>query len=248
MIVVSSSAFTRWIVPGCIRNAAPGRDDLRVRHLSPGVPISSCARPEWIEPGLVLLPVELEAERLAGLDEQNLSAVVVGQRPDQLVAPGLLDLRRLDRELRELAEVRRVAGDRIMPVPPPSASRDSRGCARPRRAGPSACSRSARGPRAGTRRACPRPRALGRSIARGRRARGGARAPRRRGRRRRQFTQCGSFGDSSKPSIRSSSASSTTPKPVGSGATTIVAAPPCSRCAASSAARSASISSSPFNA
>src|SRR5262245_66602465 len=59
------------------------------------------------QPRLVLLTVELEAERLAGLDEQDLPAVVVGQGPDQLVAPRLLDLRRLDPELGELTQVRR---------------------------------------------------------------------------------------------------------------------------------------------
>ena len=49
MIVVSSSAFTRWIVPGLIRNAAARADDLRVRRsCRPGSPISSCARPAWM--------------------------------------------------------------------------------------------------------------------------------------------------------------------------------------------------------
>jgi len=42
-------------------------------------------------PGLVLLVVELEAERLAFLDEQDLPGIGVGDGPDQLGAPRLLD-------------------------------------------------------------------------------------------------------------------------------------------------------------
>src|SRR5262245_48085474 len=40
MIVVSSSALTRWIVPGRIRNAAPGPTISEFGILSPGAPIS----------------------------------------------------------------------------------------------------------------------------------------------------------------------------------------------------------------
>src|SRR5439155_22464139 len=59
------------------------------------------------EPRFVLLAVELEAERLARLDEEELAAVVVRQRPDQLMSPRLVYLRRLDRERVEALEVRR---------------------------------------------------------------------------------------------------------------------------------------------
>src|SRR3954471_122716 len=40
---------------------------------------------------LVLHPVILERQRLAGVDVEDLADVAVGVRPDQLVAPGLLD-------------------------------------------------------------------------------------------------------------------------------------------------------------
>src|SRR6478735_7217361 len=49
------------------------------------------------EPRLVLHLVVLEAQRLARPDEQQLADVVVGLRPDELPAPGLLDVPRLDR-------------------------------------------------------------------------------------------------------------------------------------------------------
>ena len=48
MIVVSSSARTRWIVPGRILKAAPAATTSEFGILSPGRPISICARPEWI--------------------------------------------------------------------------------------------------------------------------------------------------------------------------------------------------------
>src|SRR5688572_21542779 len=47
--------------------------------------------PRLDEPRLVLLAVELEAERRPRLHEQHLAAVLLGERPDQLVPPGLLD-------------------------------------------------------------------------------------------------------------------------------------------------------------
>src|SRR5262249_56466549 len=49
------------------------------------------------EPRLVLDVVELQAERLACLHEQQLADVLVGLRPDQLVAPRLLHLAPLAR-------------------------------------------------------------------------------------------------------------------------------------------------------
>src|SRR5436305_529861 len=48
------------------------------------------------KPGLVLLAVELQADRLARLDEEHLADVLVGLSPDQLRAPGLLDLARFE--------------------------------------------------------------------------------------------------------------------------------------------------------
>src|SRR5262249_55137110 len=60
------------------------------------------------EPRLVLDVVELQAERLAGLHEQQLADVVVGLGPDQLVTPGLLDLARIERPVVETLDVRRV--------------------------------------------------------------------------------------------------------------------------------------------
>src|SRR5262249_45550677 len=60
------------------------------------------------EPALVLLPVELERERLAGLHEEDLPDVRVCLGPDQLPAPRLLDPPRLEREPVERAVVRRA--------------------------------------------------------------------------------------------------------------------------------------------
>src|SRR3954447_15902103 len=54
---------------------------------------------------LVLLPVELQAERVALADEEDLPDVEVGVRPDQLVAPRLVDLARLEGEGLEAFEV-----------------------------------------------------------------------------------------------------------------------------------------------
>src|SRR5262249_25142933 len=59
-------------------------------------------------PALVLLPVELERERLARPHEEDLSNVRVGMRPDQLPAPGLLDPPAFEGEAVEGAVVRRV--------------------------------------------------------------------------------------------------------------------------------------------
>src|SRR3954451_19783182 len=59
------------------------------------------------EPALVLLAMELEAERLAGANEEQLAGVVLGFGPDQLVAPGLLDLVGLEREPIQALEIRR---------------------------------------------------------------------------------------------------------------------------------------------
>src|SRR4051794_19973170 len=101
-------------------------------------------------PRLVLDVVELQAQRLAGLDDEKLAGVVLGDREDQLVTPGLLDLLRLGREAGSTVEVR---GAQVMvirhsranlPLWRPEfrqwATRGSRPGAPPRRGDPSACS------------------------------------------------------------------------------------------------------------
>src|SRR5262245_52847362 len=82
-------------------------DHLRVRRLVARRAHLDLRAARLHEPRLVLLAVELEAQRLAGLHEEQLAAVVVGERPDQFVAPGLLDLRRLDCELLQPTEIGR---------------------------------------------------------------------------------------------------------------------------------------------
>src|SRR5690242_7001049 len=57
-------------------------------------------------PGLVLLVVELEAERLAGLHEQDLPGVRARVRPDQLGSPRLLDRARIEGEAVDAGQVR----------------------------------------------------------------------------------------------------------------------------------------------
>src|SRR5829696_5557235 len=52
--------------------------------------------------------MELKTQRLARLDEEELADVPVGLRPDQLVAPRLVDPPRLDRPRVEPFDVRRV--------------------------------------------------------------------------------------------------------------------------------------------
>src|SRR2546430_990255 len=58
-------------------------------------------------PGLVLDLVELQAQRLARVDDEQLPRVAVGHRKDQLVAPGLVDLLELAGETVDAFEVRR---------------------------------------------------------------------------------------------------------------------------------------------
>src|SRR5947207_8074431 len=58
-------------------------------------------------PGLVLDLVELQAQRLARVDDEQLPRVAVGHREDQLVAPGLVDLLELGGETVDAFEVRR---------------------------------------------------------------------------------------------------------------------------------------------
>src|SRR5439155_9047232 len=59
-------------------------------------------------PGLVLDAMELQAERLARLDEDHLADVVLGLGPDELPAPRLLDAPRLDPPATDVRIVRRV--------------------------------------------------------------------------------------------------------------------------------------------
>src|SRR5204863_3608445 len=61
-------------------------------------------------PALVLLAVELKAERVAGTDEQDLPDVGPCLGPDQLPAPRLLHPPRGERPPVEAFEVRRVDG------------------------------------------------------------------------------------------------------------------------------------------
>src|SRR3954465_2096844 len=84
-----------------------GRDDLVVQQpLTRRAELELRAPFEHV-PRLVLLLVELEAERLPGPDEQDLAGEGVGLRPDQLMAPRLLHLLRLEGELFEPTEVGR---------------------------------------------------------------------------------------------------------------------------------------------
>src|SRR5439155_252497 len=59
-------------------------------------------------PALVLFPVELEAERVAGADEEDLADVGLRVGPDQLPPPRLLDAARLERPAVQSFEVGRV--------------------------------------------------------------------------------------------------------------------------------------------
>ena len=100
---MSSIAVTRCTVPGSKRNAAPGSTTSSASSPSPSAPELDLRAARLDEPRLVLLAVELERERVARLHEQQLPAVDVGQRPDQLVAPRLLDAPRLERPRRRTA-------------------------------------------------------------------------------------------------------------------------------------------------
>ena len=82
-------------------------DDLRRQHRLAGfAELKLCAALEHV-PALVLLTMELKTERLAGADEQQLAGVLLGFRPDQLVAPRFLDPVGLKRETIEPLEIRR---------------------------------------------------------------------------------------------------------------------------------------------
>src|SRR3989440_4327791 len=72
----------------------------RLAELDPGATFEDVPR-------FVLLFVELEAQRLPLLDEEDLPGVVLRDRPDQLGAPGLLDRPWVEREPVEAGQVRR---------------------------------------------------------------------------------------------------------------------------------------------
>src|SRR5579859_3187405 len=93
---------------GPVAEARAGCDDLLVERLLAGLAELEPRATALDVPALVLLPVELQRERLAGRDEEDLSDVRVGHGPDQLPAPRLLDLARLEGEAVERAVVRRV--------------------------------------------------------------------------------------------------------------------------------------------
>src|SRR5262245_35221589 len=87
--------------------ARPGGDDLLVERLLAHLAELDPRAAALEVPALVLLPVELERERLARPHEEDLSNVRVGMRPDQLPAPGLLDPPAFEGEAVEGAVVRR---------------------------------------------------------------------------------------------------------------------------------------------
>src|SRR5579884_482374 len=93
---------------GAEAEGSPRADDLLVLHRVTGARELDLGPPRLDEPGLVLLAVELQRERVTGADEEHLAAVVVAQRPDQLVDPRLLDPPRLEAPLVERVDVRRV--------------------------------------------------------------------------------------------------------------------------------------------
>src|SRR5262245_11027902 len=86
----------------------PGGDDLLVECLLAGLAELDPRTAALDVPALVLLPVELERERLARPHEKDLPDVRVRVRPDQLPAPGLLDPAAFEGEAVEGAVVRRV--------------------------------------------------------------------------------------------------------------------------------------------
>ena len=86
---------------------------LRVLRRRFGIDLAELeSRPPGLdEPRLVLLPVELQRERMPGLHEEHLAAVDVGERPDELVTPRLLDLADLEPPTVERVDVRGVHGE-----------------------------------------------------------------------------------------------------------------------------------------
>ena len=93
---------------GRVVEAVPGPDHPGVEGtLSGGAELELRAATLDV-PALLLLAVELEAQRVAGADEEGLAEIRIRVGPDQLLPPGLLDLARLDHPGVEASEVRRV--------------------------------------------------------------------------------------------------------------------------------------------
>src|SRR5438874_3708626 len=93
---------------GRVAEAGAGGDDLGVQDGgADGAELE--LRPAALDvPALVLLAVELEAERLAGADEEDLADVRAGMSPDQLPPPRLLHAPRFEAPAVAALEVGRV--------------------------------------------------------------------------------------------------------------------------------------------
>src|SRR5437588_6110175 len=76
---------------GRVAEAGAGGDDLGVQDGGADGAELELRAAALDVPALVLLAVELKAERVAGPDEEDLSDIRLGVRPDQLPAPRLLD-------------------------------------------------------------------------------------------------------------------------------------------------------------
>ena len=85
-----------------------GRDHLGVEETLAGVAELELRAAALDVPALVLLPVELEAQRMAAADEEDLPDIRVGVSPDELPAPRLLDPARPERPAVETLEVGRI--------------------------------------------------------------------------------------------------------------------------------------------
>src|SRR5262249_35094848 len=85
-------------------------NDLNTQDRVAGRPELELRTTRLDEPGLVLLPVELERERLAGTDEEDLADVRLRLREDELVPPRFFDAARLECPRVEAPEARGVDG------------------------------------------------------------------------------------------------------------------------------------------
>src|SRR4051812_10529523 len=92
--------------PGPEAEGAPRADDLRLEHRLPGLAQFELGLALEDVPAFVFLAMELEAQRLARANAEELPGIFVRLRPDQLVAPWLLHLVRLKGEAIQALEVR----------------------------------------------------------------------------------------------------------------------------------------------